>query len=135
MNRLWGYLLGVGIIEPLDDLRAGNPATNPELLDYLTREFIKSGFDVRHVMRLICKSRTYQLVGRDQQVERRRQGQLRARHRPAGCRPRCCSTPCTATTGSASKFPALRRDAGGGLARFGRRAAERVPDDVRPAGP
>ncbi len=61
VNRLWGYLLGAGIIEPLDDIRAGNPPTNPELLDYLTEEFIKSGFDVRHVMRLICKSRTYQL--------------------------------------------------------------------------
>ena len=61
VNRLWGYLLGVGIIEPLDDIRAGNPPTNPELLDYLTDEFVKSGFDVRHVMRLICKSRTYQL--------------------------------------------------------------------------
>jgi WD40 repeat protein len=61
VNRLWGYLLGTGIIEPLDDIRAGNPPTNPELLDYLTREFIKSGFNVRHVMRLICTSRTYQL--------------------------------------------------------------------------
>jgi Tfp pilus assembly protein PilX len=61
VNRLWGYLLGVGIIEPLDDIRAGNPPSNPELLDYLTDEFVKSGFDVRHVMRLICKSRTYQL--------------------------------------------------------------------------
>ncbi len=61
VNRLWGYLLGVGIIEPLDDIRAGNPPTNPELLDYLTEEFIKSGFDVRHVMRLICESRTYGL--------------------------------------------------------------------------
>ncbi len=61
VNRLWGYLLGVGIIEPLDDIRAGNPPTNPELLDYLTEEFIKSGFDARHVMRLICKSRTYGL--------------------------------------------------------------------------
>jgi WD40 repeat protein/mono/diheme cytochrome c family protein len=61
VNRLWGYLLGVGIIEPLDDIRAGNPPTNPELLDYLTHEFSKGGFDVRHVMRLICKSRTYQL--------------------------------------------------------------------------
>jgi hypothetical protein len=61
VNRLWGYLLGVGIIEPLDDIRAGNPATNPELLDYLIQEFMKTGFDVRHVMRLICKSRTYQL--------------------------------------------------------------------------
>ena len=61
VNRLWGYLLGPGIIEPLDDIRAGNPPSNPALLDYLTGEFIKSGFDVRHVMRLICKSRTYQL--------------------------------------------------------------------------
>jgi WD40 repeat protein/mono/diheme cytochrome c family protein len=61
VNRLWGYLLGVGIIEPLDDIRAGNPPTNPELLDYLTDEFIKSGFNVRHVMRLIATSRTYQL--------------------------------------------------------------------------
>ncbi len=61
VNRLWGYLLGVGIIEPLDDIRAGNPATNPELLDYLIQEFTKSGFDMRHVMRMVCKSRTYQL--------------------------------------------------------------------------
>lgn len=61
VNRLWGYLTGRGIIEPLDDIRAGNPATNPELLDYLTSEFIKSGFNTRHIMRLICKSRTYQL--------------------------------------------------------------------------
>jgi WD40 repeat protein len=61
VNRLWGYLFGVGIIEPLDDIRAGNPATNPELLDYLTSEFIKSGFNVRHIVRLICTSRTYQL--------------------------------------------------------------------------
>ena len=61
VNRLWGYLFGVGIIEPIDDIRAGNPATNPELLDYLTAEFIKGGFDVRQVHTLICKSRTYQL--------------------------------------------------------------------------
>ncbi len=61
VNRLWGYLFSVGIIEPLDDLRAGNPASNPELLDYLTSEFLKSGFDARHIIRLICKSRAYQL--------------------------------------------------------------------------
>jgi WD40 repeat protein/mono/diheme cytochrome c family protein len=61
VNRLWGYLLGLGVIEPLDDIRAGNPATNPELLDHLTSEFIQSGFNVQQAMRAICKSRTYQL--------------------------------------------------------------------------
>ncbi|MGO8747978.1 MAG: DUF1549 domain-containing protein [Thermoguttaceae bacterium] len=61
VNRLWGYLLGAGIIEPLDDIRAGNPPTNPELLDYLTREFIGRRFDMRHMLRMICRSRTYQL--------------------------------------------------------------------------
>jgi len=61
VNRFWGYFLGVGIIEPIDDTRAGNPPSNPALLEHLTREFIQSGFDGRHVMRRICQSRTYQL--------------------------------------------------------------------------
>jgi hypothetical protein len=60
VNRLWGYLFGPGIIEPIDDIRAGNPATNPELLDALTKDFIASGFDAQHILRTICKSRTYQ---------------------------------------------------------------------------
>jgi len=61
VNRLWGYLTGTGIIEPLDDIRAGNPPTNPELLEYLKTEFLNQNFDMRHVLRLICQSRTYQL--------------------------------------------------------------------------
>jgi hypothetical protein len=61
VNRLWGYLTGVGIIEPLDDIRAGNPPTNPDLINYLTQEFVSSGFNVQHVLKLIAKSRTYQL--------------------------------------------------------------------------
>ena len=60
VNRVWSYLLGVGFIEPVDDIRAGNPPTNPELLDRLTREFIDHNFDVHHLIKLICKSRVYQ---------------------------------------------------------------------------
>lgn len=60
VNRIWSYLLGVGIIEPIDDIRAGNPPSNPKLLDYLTQEFIGHGFDVQHLMRVVCKSRVYQ---------------------------------------------------------------------------
>ncbi|WP_235952242.1 DUF1549 domain-containing protein [Crateriforma spongiae] len=61
VNRVWAYLMGVGLIEPIDDIRAGNPPTNPELLDHLTDVFVKSGFDVRQLMRTIVSSRTYQL--------------------------------------------------------------------------
>jgi hypothetical protein len=50
VNRIWSYLLGVGFIEPVDDIRAGNPPTNPELLDRLTREFIDHDFDVQHLV-------------------------------------------------------------------------------------
>ncbi len=60
VNRLWSYLLGTGLIEPVDDIRAGNPPSNPKLLDFLTDEFVKSGFDSRHIVRLICQSRVYQ---------------------------------------------------------------------------
>lgn len=61
VNRIWGYLMGTGLIEPLDDIRAGNPPSNPELLEYLTRRFVDSGFDTRELVREICRSRTYQL--------------------------------------------------------------------------
>lgn len=60
-NRMWGYLTGAGIIEPLDDIRAGNPPRNPALLDYLAHEFVASGFNTRHLVQLICQSRAYQL--------------------------------------------------------------------------
>ena len=60
VNRLWSYLLGVGIIEPVDDIRAGNPPTNPQLLDKLTEEFIQCNFNVQQLIKTICKSRTYQ---------------------------------------------------------------------------
>jgi len=60
VNRLWGYLFGRGIIDPIDDIRAGNPPANPELLNYLTDQFTASNFNAQEVFRSICKSRTYQ---------------------------------------------------------------------------
>jgi hypothetical protein len=61
VNRLWGHLLGRGLVDPVDDMRETNPPSNPELLDELARDFIRSKFDVKHVLRTICNSRTYQL--------------------------------------------------------------------------
>ena len=61
VNRVWSYFYGRGIIDPVDDIRASNPPVNPELLDALTEDFIKSGFNTRHLMRTIVLSRTYQM--------------------------------------------------------------------------
>lgn len=60
-NRLWSYFFGRGIIDPVDDIRGSNPPSNPALLDALTDDFIRSGFDMKHLMREICRSRTYGL--------------------------------------------------------------------------
>ena len=76
---MWGYLTGVGLIDPLDDIRAGNPPSNPELLQYLTNEFIQSGFNVRHLMKLIANSRTYQLSSAANELNRADEQQLRQR--------------------------------------------------------
>ncbi|MBL8850488.1 MAG: DUF1553 domain-containing protein [Planctomycetaceae bacterium] len=60
-NRYTDYLLGRGLVEPVDDLRATNPATNPELLDALAAHFTGSGFDLKQLIRAIMTSRLYQL--------------------------------------------------------------------------
>jgi len=60
-NRVWSYFLGRGIIDPVDDIRASNPPSNPGLLKALKEDFVRSGFNVRQLMRTICQSRTYQL--------------------------------------------------------------------------
>ena len=60
VNRYWSYFFGRGIIDPVDDIRAGNPASNPELLDALTKDFVESGYDLKKLIRTICNSATYQ---------------------------------------------------------------------------
>lgn len=60
VNRIWAWLLGRGIIEEPDDIRDDNPPVLPELLTYLEQEFVKSGYDMKTVYRLILNSRTYQ---------------------------------------------------------------------------
>jgi len=60
-NRIWYHLMGRGLVEPNDDFRASNPAVNQPLLDELTRELREHQFDLRHLVRVIMQSRTYQL--------------------------------------------------------------------------
>jgi len=61
VNRIWAWLLGRGIVHESDDIRVGNPASNPALLVYLDKEFVASGYDMKKLYRQILNSKTYQL--------------------------------------------------------------------------
>lgn len=60
-NRIWYQLMGRGVVDPIDDFRATNPASNPELFELLQREFVAADFRTRPLMRQILNSATYQL--------------------------------------------------------------------------
>jgi hypothetical protein len=60
VNRVWRHFLGVGLVEPVDDLRATNPPSNPELWKALNRDFVTHHYDLKHLIRIILNSRTYQ---------------------------------------------------------------------------
>jgi hypothetical protein len=61
VNRVWFHLMGRGIVDPNDDFRESNPPVNGDLLEALTRDFVEHRFDLRHLVRTILLSRTYQL--------------------------------------------------------------------------
>jgi Protein of unknown function (DUF1553)/Protein of unknown function (DUF1549) len=62
VNRYWKHFFGRGLVDPEDDMRVTNPASNPELLDALANDFVEHGFDLKHLVRTICNSTTYQLA-------------------------------------------------------------------------
>ena len=61
VNRYWKHFFGRGIVDPEDDMRETNPPSNPALLDALADDFIKSGYDLKALVRTICRSNLYQL--------------------------------------------------------------------------
>ena len=60
VNRIWGEFFGKGIVDPVDDFRASNPPSNPELLEWLAKDFVLHGFDLKHLMKTIMESAAYQ---------------------------------------------------------------------------
>ena len=63
-NIVWAHFLGIGIVDPVDDVRVSNPPSNPELLGALAAKFVEYNFDFKKLVRDICTSRTYQLATR-----------------------------------------------------------------------
>ena len=64
VNRVWGRLFGYGFTRPVDDMGPHNPATHPELLDYLSKQFVDSNYDVRQLIGWIAKTEAYSLSSR-----------------------------------------------------------------------
>ncbi len=60
-NRYWAHFFGRGIVDPLDDMRVTNPPSNPELLDELAKDFVANKYSLKHLVKTIVNSRTYQL--------------------------------------------------------------------------
>jgi hypothetical protein len=64
INRVWYHLLGKGIVDPVDDFRDSNPSANDDLLDALAKDFVDHHFDVKHIIKTVMNSRTYQVSAR-----------------------------------------------------------------------
>jgi hypothetical protein len=69
-NRVWYHLMGRGLVEPNDDFRASNPPANAELLQALTDDLVQHRFDLKHLVRRIMNSRTYQLASQPNATNR-----------------------------------------------------------------
>ncbi|MDG3003057.1 DUF1549 and DUF1553 domain-containing protein [Paludisphaera mucosa] len=59
-NRVWAHFMGTGVVEPVDDFRVSNPASNPELLEALGKRFTESKYNLKTLVKDICTSRAYQ---------------------------------------------------------------------------
>ncbi len=64
VNRMWALLFGRGIVHPVDLMDSKHPASHPELLDWLSRDFERSGYDVKRLIRTLCNTKAYQLDSR-----------------------------------------------------------------------
>jgi hypothetical protein len=85
-NRVWAHFTGVGLVDDVDDIRASNPASNPELFDMLGSKLVEYKFDFRQLVRDICASEAYQrssIATPDNQADLRNYSHARVRRIPA----------------------------------------------------
>ncbi len=94
VNRIWFHLIGRGIVDPVDDFRDSNPSANDELLDALAKDFVEHKFDVKHVIRTIMNSRTYQLSAQHERLQQGRQRNTSRTPSPSCSPPSSSSTRC-----------------------------------------
>ncbi len=121
-NRYWAHFFGRGIVDPLDDMRVTNPASNPELLDALAKDLTDHKYSLKHLIGTICKSRTYQLSAVPNEFNKHDK-QTYARFYPRRMSAEVLFDAVCQVTGSASGFGQLPQD------RHAPRRAIMLPDE------
>ncbi len=125
-NRYWAHFFGRGVVDPVDDMRDTNPPTNPALLDALAAELVRSGYSLKHLSRVIAKSRTYQLSAAPTPVNGA-DTQSFARFTPRRLGAEVLYDAVGTATGAPPEFPGLPGD------RFAPRTAVALPDAADPS--
>ena len=108
-NRYWAHFFGRGIVDPLDDMRVTNPPSNPELLDALAQDFVDHKFSLKHLIRTIVKSRTYQLSSMPNEFNQHDK-QNYARYYPKRMSAEVLYDAVNQVTDSPTSFPGLPQD-------------------------
>jgi Protein of unknown function (DUF1553)/Protein of unknown function (DUF1549) len=109
-NRYWAHFFGRGIVDPLDDMRVTNPPSNPELLDALAKDLVDSHYSLKHLIRTICKNRTYQLGSTPNEFNKHDK-QAYARYYPKRLSAEVLFDAVSQVTDSPTPFPGLPQDA------------------------
>jgi hypothetical protein len=122
-NRYWAHFFGKGIVDPLDDMRVTNPPSNPELLDALAKELIDSKFSLKQLIRVITKSRTYQLSAVPNDFNKHDKKSY-ARYYPRRMSAEVLYDAVSQVTGSPAAFPGLPTD------KFSPNRAIMLPDEA-----
>ncbi|MCP4192853.1 MAG: DUF1553 domain-containing protein [Planctomycetaceae bacterium] len=106
VNRYWKHVFGRGLVDPEDDMRVTNPASNPRLLDALAEDFVAHGYDLKYLMRTICSSKTFQLSAEPNEYNQKDK-QNYSRYYPSRLNAEILLDAIDQMTGVPTKFPGV----------------------------
>ncbi len=125
-NRYFAHFFGKGLVDPVDDMRVTNPPSNPELLDALAQELIDAKFSLKHLVKVMCKSRTYQLSAVPNEFNKNDKKAF-ARYYPRRMAAEVLYDAVSQVTGSPAQFQGLPTD------KFAPNRAIMLPDEAFPS--
>jgi hypothetical protein len=126
VNRYFAHFFGKGLVDPVDDMRVTNPPSNPELLDALAKELIDSGYSLKHLIRVMTRSRTYQLSAVPNEFNKNDK-KAYARYYPRRMAAEVLYDAVSQVTGSPAQFQGLPTD------KFAPNRAIMLPDESFPS--